>query len=190
MLKIYPTREAWLLAAVEELRPFFVAIDRELPERIRVSTGWSKGARKAAVGWCWKSTVAEDESSSIFISPELVEPIVILAVLLHEMSHAANDCRDAHGGDFRRMWALHGFIGKPTASVPSEALTAKLILVEQYLGAYPHAKLSPEMSIKPQTTRMIKCEAPCCGYIVRTTKRWLDRGLPSCPCGTQMDVVA
>lgn len=190
MLKIYPTREAWLLAAVEELRPFFAAIDRDLPERIRVSTGWSKGARKAGVGWCWKSSAAEDDSSSIFISPELAEPLVILAVLLHEMSHAANDCRDAHGGDFRRMWAAHGFIGKPTMSVPSEALTAKLVLVEQYLGAYPHAKLSPQASIKPQTTRMIKVEAPCCGYIVRTTQRWLDRGLPSCPCGTQMEVVA
>lgn len=31
-----------------------------------------------------------------------------------------------------------------------------------------------------QTTRMIKLTAPCCGYLVRTSRKWIDEGLPVC----------
>lgn len=188
-IAVHPTREAWLIAAVAALTPLFAEIERTVPT-VRVSTGWSKGSKKGSVGWCWKAAVADDESSNIFISPELVEPIVILAVLAHEMAHAANDCRDGHGGDFRKMHTLLGFIGKPTASIPSLALTARLAAIADLMGTYPHAKLTPAMVLKTQGTRMLKLEASCCGYIVRTSQRWIDQGLPSCPCGTEMDVAS
>ena len=34
-----------------------------------------------------------------------------------------------------------------------------------------------------QGTRMIKLTAACCGYTVRTTRKWLDQGYPLCPHG-------
>jgi len=34
---------------------------------------------------------------------------------------------------------------------------------------------------------MIKVVCPEDGYIVRTTAKWLEVGMPSCPCGTQME---
>jgi hypothetical protein len=37
-----------------------------------------------------------------------------------------------------------------------------------------------------QGTRMIKPTAACCGYTVRTTRRWLDEGYPLCPHGQPM----
>jgi len=40
----------------------------------------------------------------------------------------------------------------------------------------------------PWSTRMIKLTCPACGYLVRTTRRWLAAGPPTCPCGTPMDV--
>lgn len=184
---VHPTREAWLIAAVELLKPLFAEIEKIVPP-IRVSTGWSKGSKKGSVGWCWKASVADDSSSNIFISPELVEPVIILAVLAHEMIHAVDDCKDAHAGNFRKMHAQIGLIGRPTASIPGLALTARLAALADLLGPYPHAKLTPGLQVKTQTTRMLKLRASCCGYVVRTSQKWVDEGLPSCPCGTEMEL--
>lgn len=188
-MTVHETREAWLDAAVLEMRPIFTQIDRVVPPLVRVSTGWSKGAKKSSVGWCWKSEVASDAASNIFISPELVDPVIILAVLMHELAHATNDCRDGHGGDFLKMHARLGFVGKPTASMTSAALFDQLSPIADRLGEYPHAKLTPDLQIKKQTTRMLKLCAPdCCQYIARVSKKWVDTGLPFCPCGTQMQI--
>ena len=55
------------------------------------------------------------------------------------------------------------------------------------LGPYPHAKLDKTMRpTKKDGTRMIKLECPCCNYVVRTTRKWIEYGLPKCPDGTKM----
>lgn len=177
-------REDWLNEAVAKMRPWFDGMEAEPPALIRVSTGWSRGAKKTQVGWCWKSSVATDGSSNIFISPERSEPVKVLATLLHEMCHASDDCRDSHAGRFRRLWKLQGFEGKPTTSVPGSALLEKLDELAAELGEYPHAELHPGDKIKTQKTFMIKLECRGCGMIVRTTQKWLDSsGLPLCGCG-------
>jgi hypothetical protein len=58
------------------------------------------------------------------------------------------------------------------------------------LGSYPHAKIDYSQQ-KKQTTRMIKAECPNCGYVIRTSKKWADVGLPDCCCGGffQIDTV-
>jgi hypothetical protein len=33
---------------------------------------------------------------------------------------------------------------------------------------------------------LVKCPKPECGYQVRTTRKWLDVGVPTCPCGELM----
>ena len=38
------------------------------------------------------------------------------------------------------------------------------------------------------TTRMMKVHCRCCGYVVRTTRQWLQLGAPLCPLGTKMSV--
>ena len=35
---------------------------------------------------------------------------------------------------------------------------------------------------------MIKLTAACCGYTVRTTRKWLDQGYPLCPYSQPMHV--
>ena len=37
-----------------------------------------------------------------------------------------------------------------------------------------------------QGTRMIKLTAACCGYTVRTTRKWVEQGYPLCPHGQPM----
>ncbi len=177
-------REDWLNEAVTRMRPWFDGFEVEPPSVVRVSTGWSRGAKKNQVGWCWRSDVATDKSSNIFISPEQSEPVKILATLLHELCHASDDCRDSHAGRFRRLWKLHGFEGKPTTSVPGPELFKKLETLASELGEYPHSELKPGNKIKTQKTFMIKLECRGCSMIIRTTQKWLDStGLPSCACG-------
>ena len=43
----------------------------------------------------------------------------------------------------------------------------------------------PISAEKKQTTRQLKAEAKCCGYIIRLTKKWSEIGMPSCPCGNE-----
>jgi hypothetical protein len=66
------------------------------------------------------------------------------------------------------------------------------------LGPYPHARLNDVR--KRQSTRMLKatCPNPDCAirlnvagnkpYTVRITQRLADAGMPSCPCGTLMEL--
>jgi hypothetical protein len=59
--------------------------------------------------------------------------------------------------------------------------------IDARIGSYPHTKLVPTLQIKKQGTRMLKLEAKdCCGYVVRTSQKWIDEGLPKCPCDNEM----
>lgn len=177
-------REDWLNEAVNRIRPWFEELEAQPPANVKVSTGWSRGAKKNQAAWCWKSSVASDGSSNIFVSPEYAKATDVLRFLTHELCHAADDCRDSHAGRFRRLWKAVGFEGKPTASQAGEVLMAKIEILAAELGEYPHAELHPGEKIKTQKTYMIKLECKGCGMIVRTTEKWLDQsGLPSCGCG-------
>jgi hypothetical protein len=91
-----------------------------------------------------------------------------------------------------------------TATRASLALTAELITLAEAPRPFPHARLDPAAADAPepvppggspapvppirsgpgkQGTRMIKLTAAaCCGYTVRTTRKWLDeQGEPLCP---------
>jgi hypothetical protein len=55
---------------------------------------------------------------------------------------------------------------------------------------FPHAALRSGLNgaHKPQGTRMLKVQCGSCGYTVRTTAKWIEVGLPLCPCGCGMEV--
>lgn len=55
-------------------------------------------------------------------------------------------------------------------------------------AATSSAQVDAEEKIrKPQTTRLLKAACSSCGYTVRVTKRWADKGLPVCPLCTVYD---
>lgn len=195
----HTTREAWLQAAVEELRPSYDGLggtDAKLPDVVRVSCGWAPKHSKNSVGWCVKSTAAADGASHIFVSPEVESPRIVLAILAHELIHAADDCTNGHTGPFKVMHKAIGFEGKPTYSNPGPEMTERLDALAERLGPYPHRSMSPTAREKKQSTRMIKvvckgggwAEDDCAGYCARITRKWLDTiGAPCCPaCGEQM----
>jgi len=199
----HPTREAWLEAAVDGLRPLFKSVGAPLPQ-VRVSVGWARGSRKA-IGQCWDASATEDGVAQIFISPSLVDlvgtPIEdegeakagVLDVLLHECIHAAIGNKEKHGPVFRKTAHAVGLGGKMTATRPTGACCVRLSALAETLGPWPHAKITATQS--KQTTRMIKvvCSDPeceCGGYSVRTTSKWIHVGMPTCPYGGEMEVAS
>lgn len=77
---------------------------------------------------------------------------------------------------------------------PTARLVARLSEVVGELGPYPHRALEPRLQTRARpdgtqtiNTRMIKVTCPSCGYLLRTTRYWLEsKGAPVCPDGTPM----
>ena len=191
----FETREAWLIAAAEALSVLLQDADIEMVP-IRVSVGWpgGKGKKGNVVGQCWASTACDDGVAQIFMSPVRGEDDTqhVLGTLLHEMIHAVDDCQSGHRGNFMRIAKKVGFVSKFTsADNRTDELSAQLDDIAGRLGPFPHAaiKLGVRGSEEPkkQGTRMLKVVCPSDGYTLRTTQKWIDIGLPTCPCGEEME---
>lgn len=191
----HKTREEWLNACAAKLlgrfeetfRDHFGQEGIDHLEHLKVSTGFpSRGGLTKVIGECWKAKAAVDEATHhIFINPRLDDMVEVVATLAHEMVHAADDGEHKHKGPFVRAVRDMGLEGKATATFAGEEFADWARGLDVDLGTYPHVKLVPLAVEKKQTTRMLKLEADCCGYVVRTTQKWIDEGLPSCPCGNE-----
>lgn len=180
-------REAWLEAAVQNLRPIFLGAGYTIPE-IRVSVGWpSSGGlatKKKTIGQCWFGTMAADGKPQIFISPlldDVKDPQGVLATLCHEVCHVAAGVDAKHGPRFVKVMKKLGLEGKPTATNAGADMVVRFHGILAELGPFPHSKLVPVKLPKTQTTRMRKCECEGCGFLVRLAQKWLDVGQPICP---------
>lgn len=140
----YKTREEWLTAATTALRPILEErTGMTLPKVIRLSCGWPHATPGRGVGWCYESEVSSDRSSNVFVSPTVTSPFLILAILGHELIHAADDCRSNHNGPFRKAHKAMGFVGKPTGCEAGPELQSILVRIARRLGEYPHKALAP-----------------------------------------------
>jgi hypothetical protein len=83
-----------------------------------------------------------------------------------------------------------GLEGKLTSCSAGDVLKSHLAVIALNLGDYPHAKLDLSKSPKKkQTTRMIKMECKDCGYVARTSQKWLDEvGAAHCPAHGEMAI--
>lgn len=183
------TREQWMLAGVEALRPRFEAAGHPIPEKVRVSTGWpgGKGTKRSTIGQCWATATVADGTAAIFISPVLSDPVAILATLTHELCHAADDCKSGHRKGFIEIAKSVGLVKPWTATTPDEGLKADLAAIAKRLGTFDHGAIA-QSGRSTQTTRMLKVVCPDCGCVVRMTRKWLDTaGAPKCGCGTYME---
>jgi hypothetical protein len=110
----------------------------------------------------------------------------VLAVLISQLAHAATG--KSKGVDYERCvraMTLDGHLNALTAG--SAFITAfEPMLLD--LGDYPHGAISTGTK-KSQSTRMLSAKCPDCGYQVRLTKKWADKGLPICPTDGADDVV-
>jgi hypothetical protein len=176
-------RHAWLESAATYCAALLANVDCVVPAKVRVSVGWpGNGAKSKAIGECWSPVASADQHAEIFISPRLSDSVGILGVVAHELIHAAVGHEAGHKAPFARPAKALGLVGKMTATVPGNELTA---LFKQWLevnGDYPAGNLSPmDNGKKKQSTRLIKAICDC-GYTVRITKKWIEEvGAPHCP---------
>lgn len=190
----YETREQWLQAALEGVRPIFKDAGYTIPKKIRVSCGYPArgGARvkNKRIGECHPADNSADHSFEIFIHPEQFEPILkdgsgVLETLVHEIGHATVGLEHGHKAPFARFCKSVGLEGKPTATHANEKLIGQLQEVATNLGQYPHAAL--QVTGKKQGTRLLAVRCTQCECVVRMTAKWLDEvGAPICGCGAPM----
>jgi hypothetical protein len=192
----HQTREEWLEAAVKITEPLFTGAGYKVP-KVRVTCGWpSRGGlsqKKRTIGQCWDTTASSDKIHQIFISPWLDDPVDdfgVLPVLIHEVVHAVVGIAEGHNKVFGKCARAVGLAGKLTATTGSPELLEKCKGYVKTLGKYPHAKLDPKKSpVKKQSTRMIKMECGECGYVARTSQKWIDDVGPChCPAHGEMAV--
>lgn len=175
------TREQWLNAFVECARPAFKLAGHELPEKVRVSVGFT-GARGGGkvLGACWHEEASTDGTREIFVVPTIDDSSLIAGVLTHELCHTLFGPDEKHGKKFKAAGAAVGLIGKPTAMLPPQDGEkgawhewADPILAD--LGPIPHARLDPTKSgVKKQSTRLLKAECETCGLTFRITAKWVN----------------
>lgn len=181
------TRESWLTAGIDALRPIFTAAGYTIPDNVRVTCGFPSKSALAAknrrIGECWGEDASAGKMFEIFISPMLAEPSRVLDVLAHELVHATVGLAAKHGRAFKQCAVSIGLEGKMTATHAGEKLAAALATIVGNLGAYPHQELKHMTTgQKKQGTRLLKAECVCCGYTVRLARKWLEMaGAPLCP---------
>ena len=184
----YKTREEWLLAAIDCLKPRFKSCGYTIPKKVKVSCGWPFGTRGKVTGECWSSIASKGKNIEIFITPayddsEAATKEGILSTLIHELIHATVGNKCGHKGPFKQAFKKLGLTGKVKESVASPELCEVLESVAKKLGPFPHKALKFKgRPKKKQTTRLLKVGCPKCDYIVRVTRIHLEeKGAPLCP---------
>lgn len=184
-------REHWLTSAIDQMRPVFDLINQPLPRNIRVSCSLpSGGVRSNAIGECWSDKASADGTHEIFINPKLDKPLDVFAVLVHELVHTLPKCFD-HGQKFGRVCDALGLAPGAKgykSTVPGAEFAETYANLLAGLGDYPHAALSPMLGKKKQGIRMLKASCPSCGYTIRLSAKWADKGLPECICGDHLSL--
>ena len=203
----FNTREEWLTFIATRMAPMFASLNKPLPKQIRVAIGFtSHGKSKKVIGQCWDNACSEDRHFEIFIVPTLAVsaedmPLQVAAILAHELVHAACGIAEGHRKEFRRVAKGIGLAGKMTATTSGPAFEKAIAPILAEAGLFPHARLSlssPGIKVpepitsgpKAQANRHIKCKCNECGYVARTSRKWLDKvGPPRCPLHESMETI-
>lgn len=177
-------RQEWVEKALKFLRVHFKKYGYDVPANIRVTIGWPKGGR-TRIGECFYCEASADKHFEIFVSPELgkgsrFKEQWVLEVIAHEICHTLAGHKAGHKKPYKVIATAIGLEGKMTSTVPGPIMKAAIVEFEKENGPYPSGALTRSM-LKKKATYLIKCECPECGYVVRTTAKWLENGDPICP---------
>jgi hypothetical protein len=193
-MEMVNTREEWLNALTDRMRPVFEENGYDLPA-VRLSIGFpSTGRRGKRIGECWDGSASADNTNEILIRPDRYEELDVAQILCHELIHAAVGCAAKHGPKFRKAALALGLVGPMRSTTAGPEFIAWVSPILQELGPIPHAALGLGLSSGPkkQGTRLLKafCECDGCGYTVRLARKWVEEiGPPVCPAHMEPMVV-
>lgn len=156
------TREKWLQKAAHEMGEWIgEATDIVVPD-VYVSVGFGTGSKcqlDKVLGACWKAEYSADGKPQVFVSPLLYsEPWAkdgVLAVLLHELCHAAVGVEAKHGLPFRRVAEAIGLLPPWRSTNVSEGLAERLKGLAESLGKFPHAPMTLPEQAKRKTATVL-----------------------------------
>lgn len=181
----YQTREEWLNAFVAASRPHFDRIGKPLPERVRVSVGFtSHGARGNRIGECWHDEASEDGYFEIFLKPSIKGESRMADILTHELCHAAAGLDAGHGKGFKTVATRLGLGGKMTSTIATSEWYKWALPILSELGPMPYGVLDSDArsTAKPkQSTNLLKVQCDCCGFTARVTAKWISGCTMRCP---------
>ncbi len=187
---IMNNREAWLNDIAKGLiQPIEEAAKKKVPP-FRVSMGFPSqralAAKNRRIGECWPGKASTDGKFEIMISPVIDGEVAIAAALAHELIHPCVGLEHGHKTPFANVAYAIGLAGKPTQTVAGEGFINLINPVIAAVGyTLPHSTLSPGIGglhYKKQKTNLLKVSCVHCGYVVRVTRKWLDKdGAPLCP---------
>jgi len=188
MSKTIKTREEWLNVVlhkhVAKLLKDKAGVD--LPADCKVSVGFpGGGSARKRIGECWPRVRSSLKVNEIFLNPSMTKVETLVDTLVHESIHAADDCASGHKGFFMRTAKAVGLEGKMTSTHAGPELAKWIAATIAKMPPFDYGSLNLD-NRKKQTTRMVKVECLDCGYVVRTTQKWIDVGLPTCCCGGTM----
>lgn len=140
-MMLHKTRESWLRAAVDYMRPWISEHGSKVPDNIYVGCGWVKGHKDQGIGVCYDGTCSDDGAPQMWICPTQNDPHRVIDILLHEMIHAALGCDAGHGKEFKKLMRGVGLEGKATATIVTHGteLYNKIDVLVNKLGPYPHS---------------------------------------------------
>lgn len=171
----YNTREEYLNAFVIASRAHFERIGHSLPERIRVSVGFtSKGGRGNVIGECWDDSASSDGYFEIFIKPTLADVAAIATTLTLQLCHAAVGINEGYGNSYKACAAALGFKGAMRNPKASAEFFMWALPVLDELGEMPYGALKGDTTPK-QKTNLLKVACTSCDFIARVTRKHIDR---------------
>lgn len=168
------------------------------PEQICLTI--QTAGRKNALGWFGPKHWTQEKKTvhEINLCAEHLQRHNMGETLLHELAHAENevlgikDCSNGrmHNKKFKVMAEKLGLEVKPRDKAVGYGFTDLADEGKKFLARIKfdlkifaaHRNGGGDGKPKNPGSRLIKCECDTCGYVCRTTKKWLDDvGAPHCP---------
>jgi hypothetical protein len=183
---IHSTRENWLRAATDELRPYFDKLGYSLPRNIRFAISFTSTGKRGRIPIeCWHPALSADQHFEIIIRIDLSDPLEVLEHLVAVLVHTLLPAAARRGKEYKAIALRIGLEGPMRHATPTPIMRERLQTIVGNLGPLPHATLhyaSSPNAPKKQTARMLKaaCGAAC-GYTIRLAEKWARAGLPLCP---------
>lgn len=134
-------REVWLNRMAANMAPRFEELGYPLPS-FRVSIGFTSGGVKSrANAEVWSDSASGDGHHEIFIRPDYDDPVMVSALLFHELTHCAVGFKEGHAGKFAKVMLACGMKRPMTSTVPTDVFADWVRPYIDELGPIPHAAL-------------------------------------------------